>query len=98
MQTKTLNQLVTGSSPVRVTAMRRELMTPVTLVTWIFAPEWLTLDEAARLSGYDEARLLELIADGDIEAELSASGWLIEKSSLRELKEMLLLLELQTID
>ena len=88
----TLNQLVTGSSPVRVTGLSYESgvgMAQVTMVTWAFAPEWLSLEEAAQLSGHSEALLLELIQDGALEAEPGAGGWKIEKASLREFQEAL---------
>jgi len=46
-----------------------------TPVTWALAPEWLTISEAAELSGFEP----ELLA------------WLIEKQSLRENQEALAL-------
>lgn len=86
-----LNQLVTGSSPVRVTfpSQTGGPMEYVTLVTWAFAPEWLTLTEAAHLSGHAEPLLLALIADGALEARLEADAWQIEKASLRDYQEAL---------
>ncbi|MGB9872941.1 MAG: hypothetical protein ACPLYD_14950 [Anaerolineae bacterium] len=44
--------MAAGSSPARVTcpALQRE---EITLVTWAFTPDWLTVEEAAELSGHD---------------------------------------------
>lgn len=64
-------------------------MEHVTLVTWAFAPEWLTLKEAAHLSGHDEKLLLALIEDGALEARFEADAWQIEKDSLRDYQEAL---------
>lgn len=60
------------------------------LVAWTFAPEWLTLAEAAELSGYDEATLRWLVADADIDTREEAGMLLIDKVSLREFQEALL--------
>ena len=38
-----------------------------TPVVWLAAPEWLTLEEATRLSGLDEETLKRLIASGNLE-------------------------------
>lgn len=63
-----------------------------TLVTWAFAPEWLTPAEAARLlgAGYTEADVMTLIEAAAVVAEEDgAGGWLIEKRSLREYQDAL---------
>lgn len=62
---------------------------PVTLVTWIAAPEWLTIAEASYLSGHDAELLHELILAGDVDAQQVGDRWLIEKGSLREYQEAL---------
>ena len=59
------------------------------LVSWIFAPEWLTLQEAEHLSGFDRGLLQELIEDGGVDAERFGDRWLIEKRSLREYQDAL---------
>jgi excisionase family DNA binding protein len=64
---------------------------PATLVSWIDAPEWLTLQEAAHLSGFEFALLYEIIEDGGVEAERFGDRWLIEKESLREYQEALVM-------
>lgn len=62
------------------------------IVTWTFAPEWLTPAEAAALLGraYSEDAVLALIELGAFDAEQDAAGtWLIEKRSLQEYQESL---------
>ncbi|MBN1878103.1 MAG: helix-turn-helix domain-containing protein [Anaerolineae bacterium] len=58
-----------------------------TLVTWAFAPAWLTLAEAAALTGYDEDTLRAMVADSDVDTRLEGDKLLIEKASLREFQE-----------
>ena len=88
----TLNHLVVGSSPTRVTTADRvevgvgvasRVFTPV---CWIEAPEWLTLQEAAFLSGFDDETLGVVIAEGGV--DLNYAG-LIAKDSLYEYREAL---------
>ena len=62
----------------------------VTGVSWAFAPEWLTLEEASYLSGHDVDTLRWLIHDGGVDAKRQGDTWLIEKASLREFQETLL--------
>jgi len=62
----------------------------VTGVSWAFAPEWLTLEEASYLSGHDAANMHWLIHDVGVEAKRQGDTWLIEKASLREFQEILL--------
>jgi hypothetical protein len=61
------------------------------IVTWTYAPEWLTPAEAAALLGraYSEDTILALLELGAFEAEETAEGWLIEKRSLQEYQESL---------
>jgi hypothetical protein len=85
----TLNHSVRGSSPWRLTF--DEGVLPVTLVSWAFAPEWLTLEEASALSGHPLDTLCWLIEDGALDTRRDGDAWLIEKASLREFREALLL-------
>jgi excisionase family DNA binding protein len=64
-------------------------MKPATLVTWAFAPEWLTIEEACELSGHSLDTLHWLIEDGAVDTRHDGDGWLIEKASLREFQEVL---------
>lgn len=61
------------------------------IVTWTFAPAWLTPGDAARLLGpaYSEASILALIEAGALVAEEDAGGWLVEKRSLWEYRDAL---------
>ncbi len=62
-----------------------------TIVTWAFAPDWLTPAEAAALLGpaYTEAAVMALIDMSAIVAETDGAGWLVEKRALREYVEAL---------
>lgn len=64
---------------------------PATIVTWAFAPEWLTPADAASLMGpaYSADAIVTLIEIGGIVAEPSPDGLLIEKRSLKEYQESL---------
>jgi hypothetical protein len=62
----------------------------VTGVSWVFAPEWLTVGEASHLSGHDADTLRWMIQDGAVDTKRQGDGWLIEKASLREFQEALL--------
>ena len=65
---------------------------PASIVTWTFAPNWLTPAQAAQLLGvgYTEADILGLIELAAIVAEVDeAGGWLVEKRGLREFQEAL---------
>jgi hypothetical protein len=65
---------------------------PASIVTWTFAPDWLTPGQAAQLLGpaYDEAAIVALIDEAAIVAEEDpAGGWLVEKRGLREFQEAL---------
>ncbi|HEY76225.1 MAG TPA: helix-turn-helix domain-containing protein [Thermoflexia bacterium] len=61
----------------------------ITLVTWAFAPEWLTVEEASRLSGYSVNTIAWLAREGAIDIA-DGTELLIEKESLREFQESLL--------
>lgn len=61
----------------------------VTPVTWAFAPDWLTIEQACFLSGWDPVGMLEIIDEGGIDADQNAGAWLIEKRSLWEFQESL---------
>ncbi len=63
--------------------MAQEMRT-ATLVDWLFAPEWLTVEQACFLSGWDTASMLEIMDEGGV--ELNNAG-LIEKRSLLEFQE-----------
>ena len=55
-----------------------------TMVDWAFAPQWLSVQEACFLSGYDAPALLEIInVDG---VDLDGEGQ-IEKQSLQQYLE-----------
>ena len=63
-----------------------------TMVTWVFAPEWLTPAEAAALMGpvYSEASILALIELGAVDVkDTDRGGCLVEKRSLWEYAEAL---------
>jgi hypothetical protein len=62
-----------------------------TLVTWLAAPDWLTLSEAAELMGpeYDVSAMLGLMQIGAVDWEDFDGRLLIEKQSLREYQEAL---------
>lgn len=63
---------------------------PATMVTWAFAPDWLTPAQTAALLGCDEAAILALIDEAAIVAEATdAGGWLVEKRGLLEFRDAL---------
>jgi hypothetical protein len=53
---------------------------------WLFYPDWLTLEQACYLSGWDRASMLEIIDEGGVDLNLDG---LIEKRGLHEFQEML---------
>ena len=55
-----------------------------TTVDWAFAPEWLSIEQACSLSGYDASTLAEIIAEGGV--DLDDEGR-VERQSLREFIE-----------
>jgi len=46
--------------------------------------EWLTVNEAAKLSGYNADHLRELIRDGKIKARKFSIVWMVSRESLLE--------------
>ena len=58
-----------------------------TLVSWAFAPAWLTPQEAADLAGYSTDVILELVSEGILDWCEAEGNILIEKRSLREYQE-----------
>jgi len=62
----------------------------VTLVSWAFAPEWLTVREACELSGHDVNRMHWMIQDGAVDTRCEGDTFLVEKASLRAFQETLL--------
>jgi hypothetical protein len=56
---------------------------------WIFYPEWLTVEQACYLSGWDADSMLEIMDVGGV--DLNDAG-LIEKRSLWEFQEACVLL------
>ena len=44
--------------------------------------EWLTVNEAAKLSGYNADHLRELIRDGKIKAQKFSIVWMVDRESL----------------
>ena len=53
-------------------------------VDWLFAPKWLTMEEACFLSGWSESAMREIIEEAGI--DLNDEG-LIERESLYEFNE-----------
>ena len=44
--------------------------------------DWISVEEAAKISGYHRERIRELARDGKISAQKFATVWQIERSSL----------------
>ena len=57
-----------------------------TQVDWLFAPDWLTVDEACFLSGWDRAAMHEIIDVGGVDLN---DGGQIDKVTLWEFQETL---------
>ena len=53
---------------------------------WALAPEWLTVDEACYLSGWDKDSMLEIIDEGGVDLK-DDEATLIDKESLIEYQE-----------
>ena len=64
----------------------------VTPVAWAFAPEWLTLAQAAYLSGHSEEFLREVVDDGGIDARTDNVGVLLSRDELRGYQDSLALI------
>ena len=56
----------------------------ITPLMWLYAPEWLTIQEACLLSGWDPDVMQQIIEEGGV--DLNSEG-LIEKRSLYEFQE-----------
>jgi hypothetical protein len=52
------------------------------------APQWLTVQEACRLSGWDRPSMLEIVRDGGVDVNTESR---IEKGSLHDFQECLAL-------
>ena len=61
----------------------RRVATPV---DWLFAPEWLTVQQASELSGWDPGSLLEIVGKGGVDVD---DAGLVQKQSLYEFQEAL---------
>jgi hypothetical protein len=68
-----------------MTGQETRIITPV---TWLAAPDWLTPEEAAYLSGHDVDLIRWLMEDGSVETN---EAGLIDKASLHEYQECLAL-------
>ena len=51
-------------------------------LAWDLGPTWLTVDQAAALSGHSKAIICLLILDGDVDAKRDGDAWLIDKEDL----------------
>jgi hypothetical protein len=91
-----LNPCTGGSNPSAPASVRSAFLEGakvpaqqiVTPAAWIYAPDWLTIREACKLSGWDQDSMLEIIAEGGV--DLDDAG-LIDKQSLHEFQESLAL-------
>jgi hypothetical protein len=68
--------------------MAQQEVHTVVLPDWVTSPDWLSLDEACHLTGYDLPAMQSLVDDGAV--DLDERG-LIEKRSLWEFLESLIL-------
>jgi len=65
----------------------RRIVTPV---TWLAAPDWLTVSEAAWLSGHDEDTIERLVWEGDVDTRREGDTWLVDKWDLHDYQEAFL--------
>ena len=81
---------VGGCSPPGASTQRGEAMAEgkriATPVDWLFAPDWLTFEQACFLSGFDRDVMLEVLDEDGV--DLNDEG-LIARDSLREFQECL---------
>ena len=63
----------------------------VTPIDWVFAPTWLTVDEACQLSWHDLDTMLWTVRDGPVGTKRDGDTWLVGKESLWEFQEVLAL-------
>ncbi|MFW6116264.1 MAG: hypothetical protein ACOC6F_00920, partial [bacterium] len=68
--------------------MIKEAPRTVTPVAWMEAPQWLTVRQACRLSGWDEPSMLEIVRDGGVDVNTEGQ---IEKQSLYDFQQCLAL-------
>ena len=77
-----------GGSLTQTYETRDAVTRPATLVSWVFAPDWLTFDQAAGLIGLQADQIPALIELGAVDAkDDGAGGLLIDKHSLREYRD-----------
>ncbi len=58
-----------------------------TTVDWLFAPEWLTIEQACFLSGFDALTMAKIVEQDGVDLD---NAGLIEKQSLWEFKDALI--------
>jgi hypothetical protein len=63
----------------------RRVITPV---AWAMAPDWLTLEQAATLTGWSLGELRQIIEEGGLDLK-DGDALLIEKQALYEFQETL---------
>jgi len=51
--------------------------------TWADMPDWISVEEAAEISGYHPNYIRKLIRNGQIEADKKGPMWWIDKVSLK---------------
>jgi hypothetical protein len=68
--------------------MAQQKVQTATLLDWVTSPDWLSLDEACHLTGYDLPAMQSLVDEGMV--NLDERG-LIDKRSLWEFLESLIL-------
>jgi len=72
-----------STKPPKMVMAQKRIATPV---DWLFAPEWLTVEQACELSGWDPETMQEILdVDG---VDLNHAG-LIHQQSLLEFQETL---------
>lgn len=76
------------ASPLSSSVSEKDMQKPATLIDWIAAPDWVTVVDAARLTGYHISTLDGLIETGAVEAKESGGKTLIETKTLREFTEL----------
>ena len=79
--------LVLGKGGKMQESPRRRVVTPV---TWLAAPDWLTLQQAAELTGHSLDNIQEIVRTGGVELRKDGDRVLIEKRSLYDFQETLM--------
>jgi hypothetical protein len=93
---RTLNPCTGGSNPSAPASVRSAFLEGVkvpaqqivTPAAWIYAPDWLTPDQASYLTGHSVDHIKWMIQDGCVDTN---DAGLIEKRSLHEFQESLAL-------